>query len=152
MGPPASSPAVRTSSASSSAGCMTPPSMPRPPALATATASSRRALPMPACWSGTAQPTSAVKRVWSISEPPDSSSAIHPAELATGDVDHLAVDVVAERRGEEQHRPCRLLRLCGPTDRDHHRGHRAHLLGDADRHFGPALTGLDGLALLLRLG
>ena len=39
------------------------------------------------------------------------SSHVHPAELAAGDVDHLAVDVVGQRRGEEQHRPGGLLGL-----------------------------------------
>src|SRR5215213_2724467 len=56
----------------------------------------------------------------------------HPAEHAARDVQRLAVDVVRPRGAEEDHRAGGLLRRCGPADRDHHRGHPAHLLRDAE--------------------
>ena len=55
----------------------------------------------------------------------------HAAELSTGDVQDLAMDVVGELRAEEQDRPRRLLGLGGAAERDDHGRHRAHLLGDA---------------------
>ena len=44
----------------------------------------------------------------------------------------LAVHVVGERRGEEEDRAGGLLGLGGAAERDDRRGHRPHLLGDAE--------------------
>src|SRR5689334_1715136 len=52
----------------------------------------------------------------------------HPAELAAGDVEHLAVDVVAARRAEEEHAPGGLLGRARAAQRDQHGGHAAQLL------------------------
>src|SRR5215472_1583742 len=67
----ASSPA-----ATASAGCSTMLTMPRPPASATAAASSGVATPpMPACWIGTWHPTRSVKAVVNIVGHPQSHKA-----------------------------------------------------------------------------
>src|SRR6185312_13557594 len=56
----------------------------------------------------------------------------HAGELAAGDVQHLAVDEVRPRRAEEEHAAGRLLGGAGAPERDQHRGHAAHLVGDAE--------------------
>src|SRR5690348_6915865 len=61
--------------------------MPKPPALVTAAASAGVAivLPMPACWIGTAQPTSSVNRVVSMARllyPGTPTLVTHSARLA----------------------------------------------------------------------
>src|SRR5687768_12879234 len=75
---------------------------------------------------------------------------IHPAELPAGHVDDLAVDVVRPRGAEEEHRAGRLLGRGRAAERDDHRGHRAHLLGDAELDL--LALALDRPALLLRGG
>ena len=63
---------------------------------------------------------------------------------------HLAVHVVGEPGAEEEHRRRGLLGLGGAAERDDHRGHRPHLLGDPEVDL-LAVADLDLLALLLRL-
>src|ERR1700710_2386878 len=59
-------------------------------------------------------------------------SGVHPAEHAAGHVEDLAVHVVGQGRGEEEDRARGLLGGGGTADRDDRRGHRPHLLGDAE--------------------
>src|SRR5690349_4574246 len=56
----------------------------------------------------------------------------HAGELATGDVERLAVDVVAPRRAQEEDAAGGLLRRARPPQRDEHGGHAAQLVGDAE--------------------
>src|SRR6185312_8614156 len=74
-------------------------------------------------------------------------SARHPAELATGDVERLAVDVVRPRRAEDEDAARGLLRRRAPAERDQHRRHLPHLLGDAELDLLAAT--LDRLGALL---
>src|SRR3954452_23126422 len=60
------------------------------------------------------------------------ASRRHAGELATGDVQRLAVDVVAPRRAQEEHAAGRLVRRARAAERDEHRGHAAQLVGDAE--------------------
>src|ERR687898_2163549 len=61
----------------------------------------------------------------------------HAGELPAGDVEDLAVDEVRPRRAQEEDASGGLLRRAGAAERDQHRRHPAHLVGDAE---------LDGLA------
>ena len=72
----------------------------------------------------------------------EEASGVHPAELAAGDVEDLAVDVVGERRAEEEHRAGGLLGL-RPAGRagSSSPSHRPHLLGDAELDLLAALAG-----------
>src|SRR3954447_27026863 len=56
----------------------------------------------------------------------------HAGELAAGDVEDLAVDEVRPRRAQEEHAARGLLGGPGAPERDEHRGHAAHLVGDAE--------------------
>src|SRR3954452_17642490 len=55
----------------------------------------------------------------------------HPAELTTGHVQHLAVDVVRPGRAEEEDGPGGFLGAGRTPQWDDHRRHLAQLLGDA---------------------
>src|SRR3954451_12678436 len=59
-------------------------------------------------------------------------SARHPAELPARHVEHLAVDVVRPRRAEDEDAARGLLRRGAPPERDQHRRHLPHLLGNAE--------------------
>src|SRR6185437_6761471 len=63
---------------------------------------------------------------------PERTLGSHPDELAAGDVEHLAVHVVGPRRAQEEDPARCLLRRAGAPERDQHRGHLAHLLGNAE--------------------
>src|ERR1041385_2994609 len=72
----------------------------------------------------------------------------HARELAAGDVQHRAVDEVRPRRAEEEHAAGRLLGRARAAERDQHRGHAAHLVGDAEL----ALLAADLHRVVLDLG
>src|SRR3712207_5653608 len=59
---------------------------------------------------------------------------LHPGELAAGDVEHLAVDVVRPRRAQEEDAARRLLRGARAPERDEHGRHAAQLVRDAELH------------------
>ena len=59
-------------------------------------------------------------------------SEVHPAELTAGHVQHLAVDVVGPGRAQEEDAAGGLLGGRRPAERDQHRRHLPHLLGDAE--------------------
>src|SRR4051794_6751047 len=56
----------------------------------------------------------------------------HARELPAGDVEHLAVDEVRPRRAEEEDAAGGLLRRARAPDRDQHRRHLPHVVGDAE--------------------
>src|SRR5690242_14863322 len=58
----------------------------------------------------------------------------HAGELAAGDVEDLPVDEVRPRRAQEEDAARRLLRRAAAPERDQHRLHAAHLVGDAELH------------------
>src|SRR5688500_3596042 len=74
----------------------------------------------------------------------------HAAELAARHVDDLAMHGVGARRAAAAQRAGRLLGRGRASERDDHRGHRAHLLRDAELDL--LALALDRAALLLRGG
>src|SRR3981189_1493274 len=58
----------------------------------------------------------------------------HAGELPAGDVQRLPVDVVAPRRAQEEHAAGGFLRRARAAQRDQHRRHAAHLVGNAELH------------------
>src|SRR3954462_14707713 len=74
----------------------------------------------------------------------------HAGELATGDVQGLAVDVVAPWRTQEEDAAGGLLRGAGPAQRDQHGRHPAQLVRDAELHL--LATDLHRVGLFLGRG
>src|SRR5687768_10758262 len=59
-------------------------------------------------------------------------SRSHTGELPAGDVEHLAVDEVRPRGAEEEDAAGGLLGRAAAAQRDEHRLHAAHLVGDPE--------------------
>src|SRR5215216_5444917 len=75
-------------------------------------------------------------------------SRSHTGELAAGDVEHLTVHEVRPRGAEEEDAAGGLRGRAAAAERDQHRLHRAHLVGDPELH--PLAVDLHRVRVVLR--